>query len=78
MKNQNNPFQSFAKGDGVGFTCQHGPNECFGNKIHSCGVRASPDQATQVEFVSCQMSYGSEGSDLVKLDLKQTEMPENI
>lgn len=58
-------FQSFPQGQGLGFTCQHGPDECSGNKIHSCGLNASPTQAAQVEFVTCQMSYGAEGSDLV-------------
>ncbi|XP_055300975.1 GILT-like protein 1 [Sitodiplosis mosellana] len=56
--------KSFAQGNGIGFTCQHGPDECAGNKIHSCGLRASQTQAEQVEFVTCQMSYGVEGSDL--------------
>ena len=59
-------LQSFPQGDGVGFTCQHGPDECAGNKIHSCGLQAAQSQATQVEFVTCQMSYGVEGSDLVR------------
>ncbi|XP_031634103.1 GILT-like protein 1 [Contarinia nasturtii] len=55
--------KSLTQGHGVGFTCQHGPDECSGNKIHSCGLRSSTTQAQQVEFVTCQMSYGSDGSD---------------
>lgn len=67
-------FQSLPQGDGVGFTCQHGPDECAGNKIHSCGLQAAQTQAAQVEFVTCQMSYGVEGSDLVrKILINNTE-----
>lgn len=32
-----------------------------GNKIHSCGISAAQSEAAKVEFVTCQMSYGSEG-----------------
>lgn len=62
------PLKSFLQGNSAAFTCQHGPDECSGNKIHSCGLNAAPSQAAQVEFVTCQMSYGAEGSDLVKLN----------
>lgn len=58
--------KSTPKGNSVSFSCQHGPDECSGNKIHSCGLQVAHTQAQQVEFVTCQMSYGSEGSDLVR------------
>lgn len=58
-------LQSINKGSAIGFTCQHGDDECNGNKIHSCGLQLSQSQAQQVAFVTCQMSYGSDGSELV-------------
>lgn len=57
--------QSFTHGNGIDFRCQHGADECSGNKIHSCGLNLAQSEAAKVEFVTCQMSYGSEGSDLV-------------
>lgn len=66
--------KSIQKGNGVGFTCQHGPDECSGNKIHSCGLQEAQTQAQQVEFVTCQMSYGSEASDLVRKNNKNLAM----
>ncbi|XP_018560781.1 uncharacterized protein LOC108903177 [Anoplophora glabripennis] len=36
------------------FVCQHGPSECYGNKIHSCAIRLySIEEST--EFVYCSM-----------------------
>lgn len=62
-------MQSITKGNLVDFTCQHGDEECSGNKIHSCGLELTQSQAQQVAFVTCQMSYGTEGSDLVSFFL---------
>lgn len=58
-------MQSLRTGNRIGFTCQHGPDECSGNKIHSCALKEATTQAAKVEFVACQMSYGVDGSDLV-------------
>lgn len=66
--------KSHPQGNGVSFSCQHGADECAGNKIHSCGLREAQTQAAQVEFVTCQMSYGSEGSDLVIIILISTNI----
>lgn len=38
------------------FTCQHGPDECYGNKIHSCALNYYPDNSQSVPFISCSMS----------------------
>lgn len=58
-------MQSVQTGNGLRFTCQHGPDECSGNKIHSCALKEATSQAAKVEFVVCQMGYGVDGSDLV-------------
>lgn len=44
----------------IDFECQHGEDECAGNAIQSCALNSLPDQDKQVEFVSCQMTFGSE------------------
>nr|CAH7764763.1 unnamed protein product [Callosobruchus chinensis] len=36
------------------FTCQHGPRECYGNKVQACAV-ALLDQRKSTEFVVCIM-----------------------
>lgn len=53
---------SLMRANGVDFTCQHGPYECEGNKIQSCGIREAPNQDVQVQFVACQMSRDAEPS----------------
>jgi len=51
-------------GSDVSFTCHHGPNECYGNKIHSCAiehiqVNSYQNQYTResltLEYVNCLM-----------------------
>ncbi|KAG0720511.1 GILT-like protein 1 [Chionoecetes opilio] len=37
------------------FDCQHGPNECHGNKVMACVVNAFP-VPTQVKMIHCMMS----------------------
>ncbi|VEN53361.1 unnamed protein product [Callosobruchus maculatus] len=39
------------------FTCQHGPRECYGNKVQACAV-ALLDQRKSTEFVVCTMKSG--------------------
>ena len=36
-------------------SCQHGPNECYGNKVHACAI-ASLESGTAAAFVNCSMS----------------------
>ncbi|CAH0560061.1 unnamed protein product [Brassicogethes aeneus] len=40
---------------GKDFVCQHGPQECKGNRILSCAIENLPNQNDQVEFVNCFM-----------------------
>lgn len=47
--------------NGEKFECQHGPAECSGNKIQSCGLsklEGKPD--AQEAFVVCQMKQSNE------------------
>lgn len=42
---------------GYSFRCQHGSNECRGNKVMACGLaRLLADNKRQVKFVNCIMS----------------------
>ncbi|KAB0802065.1 hypothetical protein PPYR_04251 [Photinus pyralis] len=42
------------------FECQHGPEECLGNKLHACGIHESQEQAKTVDYVNClMMAYRS-------------------
>ncbi|KAJ8918990.1 hypothetical protein NQ315_016894 [Exocentrus adspersus] len=44
------------------FECQHGPAECYGNKVHSCALHLfSIEQST--EFVVCSMNSSNATSD---------------
>lgn len=46
------------------FTCHHGPNECYGNKVHSCAIKnieadsfqsGKTKQSKTVDFIYCIM-----------------------
>jgi len=43
-------------GDTYDFTCQHGPDECYGNKIHACALNYYPNNVDNVPFISCSMA----------------------
>nr|CAI5855706.1 unnamed protein product [Callosobruchus analis] len=44
------------------FTCQHGPRECYGNKIQACTISLW-DQRKSTEFVVCTMKSGDAASE---------------
>merc|ERR1712098_799034 len=37
------------------FTCQHGPNECWGNKVQACALKKIPDTESIVPLINCLM-----------------------
>ncbi|KAH8311637.1 hypothetical protein KR044_007300 [Drosophila immigrans] len=50
------PFgKSESEENGALFHCQHGPAECEGNRLQSCVISSTNNQAIQVKFVACQM-----------------------
>ncbi|XP_066262572.1 gamma-interferon-inducible lysosomal thiol reductase-like [Euwallacea similis] len=44
------------------FTCQHGPDECYGNKIHSCALNLT-DVETSTAFIACSEGGNSPTDD---------------
>ncbi|XP_049879208.1 gamma-interferon-inducible lysosomal thiol reductase-like isoform X2 [Pectinophora gossypiella] len=39
------------------FSCQHGPAECYGNKLHACAIEAAQNTTTSVLLNACLMQY---------------------
>lgn len=35
------------------FKCQHGPGECFGNKLHACAILNIEDLTLRLQYVTC-------------------------
>jgi interferon gamma-inducible protein 30 len=56
------PFgKSVSLENGVQFVCQHGPQECKGNRIQSCVLNSISDQSIQVDYVNCFMKTFKKG-----------------
>ncbi|EDW84065.2 uncharacterized protein Dwil_GK13347 [Drosophila willistoni] len=58
----------------VTFTCHHGPNECYGNKVHACAIDHIQANSYQIEytresltldFINCLMKAGKNFPDNV-------------
>lgn len=45
------------------FQCQHGPKECYGNKIQGCVLHSNANFDTKMSFVNCIMRSSSPSSD---------------
>ncbi|XP_026732254.1 GILT-like protein 2 isoform X2 [Trichoplusia ni] len=47
------------------FKCQHGPTECYGNKLHACAIDLLGNQTLAVMYNSCMMNSNrkDKGSD---------------
>ncbi|KAG7167879.1 GILT-like 2, partial [Homarus americanus] len=46
-------------GDGYKFECQHGADECYGNKIVACTKKYITSEKTFLDFTLCLMDEGS-------------------
>ncbi|TRY74514.1 hypothetical protein TCAL_00755 [Tigriopus californicus] len=44
-----------ASDGGYMFQCQHGPNECQGNMIHTCAMHYIPESTKLTEYIHCMM-----------------------
>ncbi|CAH1394343.1 unnamed protein product [Nezara viridula] len=42
--------------DSYEFSCQHGPQECLGNKIHSCVIKRITNELTRTRVLTCMIS----------------------
>jgi len=60
------------------FQCQHGPDECSGNRMHSCALKHLPE-ASRAAFINCSMSAsyppnaGKSCSELLGLNFADVE-----
>jgi interferon gamma-inducible protein 30 len=61
-------------GSDTQFTCHHGPNECYGNKIHSCAIEhiqvnsyqnEHTKESLTMEYIFCLMQIGKNFPDQI-------------
>lgn len=71
---QHHFFQYSTQGSDVFFNCHHGPNECYGNKVHACAIDHIQANSYQTEFtkesltldfIACLMKAGKNFPDNV-------------
>lgn len=67
-------LQYSTQGSEVNFNCHHGPNECYGNKVHACAIEHIQANSYQTEFtresltldfITCMMKVGKNFPDNV-------------
>jgi len=61
-------------GSDVSFTCHHGPNECYGNKVQSCAIEhiqvnsyqnANTRETLTLEYINCLMQLSKNFADQI-------------
>ena len=66
--------QYTTQGQDIIFNCHHGPNECYGNKVHACALSHIQANSYQMEhtresltldFINCMMKAGKNFPDNV-------------
>ncbi|KAF5273397.1 hypothetical protein FQA39_LY07414 [Lamprigera yunnana] len=50
------------------FACQHGPEECWGNKIQACGIAKAKGENAVAQFVCCVMNHYPQSATTYTLD----------
>ena len=48
-----------------GFTCQHGPNECYGNSLESCIIKHSSTTLGGLRSVTCMFEQTNTDGDVI-------------
>ena len=49
------------------FTCQHGPDECWGNLFHACVISNYPQKENYFPVIYCMMSYNINIQDAARI-----------
>ncbi|GIY59768.1 gamma-interferon-inducible lysosomal thiol reductase [Caerostris extrusa] len=57
------------------FTCQHGPDECYGNMVQTCYIELVNNTESQIKFINCAFDNHYQSKSLEKcigdLDLRR-------
>lgn len=60
------------------FSCQHGPHECYGNKVQACSLQQNVTQAVHLNFINCVMRNPDPASEQGAIDVKQQLLQPHI
>lgn len=48
------------------FSCQHGEEECYANKIHSCSIEAVSNMTKAVKFTTCMITDNNDADEALQ------------